>query len=96
MIIGSVIDAKSFNWDKGVGVADLSDFGPVGRHIFDQLFDDACDQGFRVVGKTNVPMAFYLDHADKDGSGEDIYGWHFYPINSQLRDAGVRIMVIND
>lgn len=92
--IGPIHSVDTFNWDKGVGVAEVSD---IRRPVAARLYDDSCDVGFRVFNpNTNRTEAFYLDHEDKDASGEDTYGWHFYPISIELKRAGVRILVIND
>lgn len=37
---------------------------------------------------------FYLVSTDKDGSGEDIYGWHFKGVEPKYKD--VEILIIND
>jgi hypothetical protein len=96
-LIGGLVDAQSFSWEKGVGVAEISSFKGREGVFFGRLYDDACDVGFRVINtRTNRVEAFYLDHEDKDGSGEDTYGFHFHPANRVLADAGVRILLIND
>ncbi len=99
-IIGPVHDGKAFMWHKGVGVAAISDMSRPGDRrdmIFGRLYDDACDVGFAVRSHlTGKLVAFYLDREDRDGSGEDIYGWNFLPVDLKLRDAGYRILIIND
>jgi hypothetical protein len=92
--ISPIHSADIFKWEKGIGVAEVSD---IRRPVAGRLYDDACDIGFRLLSsKTHKIEAFYLAKEDKDGSGEDVYGWHFYPVNRELRDAGVRILLIND
>jgi hypothetical protein len=98
MLIAPIITADSFHWHEGVGTVELSDVDPAkAKALYSRLYDDACDIGFRVMNpKTFNIEAFYLSHEDKDASGEDVYGGHFYPVNPVLRNAGVRILVIND
>lgn len=96
-LIGRLVDARSFSWDKGVGVAEISNFKGNEGVFFERLYDDACDIGFRTVNPKNDRVeAFYLDHEDKDATGEDTCGYHFIPTNRILADAGVRILLIND
>jgi len=93
--IGPIHDGSKFSWKKGVGVIEASQLR--GTPLFGQLYDDACDLGFRIRNsKTGAVEAFYLSHEDKDASGEDIYGIHFYPVNPTIRNWGVRILIIND
>lgn len=40
--------------------------------------------------KTGTEVRFFLDHKDTDGSGEDIYGWHY---NSE---EGYKLLIVND
>jgi len=93
--IGPVHSASRFSWSKGVGVAEASDLR--GTPLFGRLYDDACDLGFRLLNpRTHKVEAFYLSHEDKDASGEDTYGIHFYPVDITLRNQGVRVLIIND
>ncbi len=93
--IGPVHSASKFSWKKGVGVAEASDLR--GTPLFGRLFDDACDLGFRLLNpSTGRCEPFYLSHEDKDASGEDVYGMHFYPVDITLRNQGVRVLIIND
>lgn len=93
--IGPVHSASKFTWKNGVGVAEASDLRPV--PLFGRLFNDACDLGFRLLNPaTGRCEPFYLSHEDTDGSGEDVYGIHFYPVDVTLRDKGVRVLIIND
>jgi len=98
MLVAPIISADVFRWHNGVGTVNLSECDPAkARAMYSWLYNDSCDEGFRVMNpKTLKVEAFYLSHEDKDASGEDIYGMHFLPVNSVLRNAGVRILVIND
>lgn len=44
--------------------------------------------------------AFVFTHADKDASGEDVYGWNYIPTGNSLSLnpalAGHRVLIIND
>lgn len=95
MLIGSIVSAKSFTWFKGCGSAEISDFNGSGANFFGQLYDDACDQGFRCVGKDGHIIPFYLEYTQKDDEG-DIQAWVFRPVPMGLREAGIRINLFND
>lgn len=82
---------RLFNWKSGNGVAEISDLP---RPVTGRLFDDACDVGLVVIGKDGLDHPFYLVSTDKDGSGEDIYGWHFKGVEPKYKD--VEILIIND
>lgn len=95
MVIGAVVSAKSFTWHKGSGVAEISDFKGNEHLLFGRLFDDACDQGFRCIGRDGGIIPFSLEYEHRDNEGE-IQAWVFRPVNRQLREAGVRINLFND
>ena len=70
------------------------------RAVFDQVYDDACDEGFVLVShKTGEEVTFVVDKIDQDSEG-DIAGWHLIPINrkSGRRDISkdFTVLVIND
>lgn len=81
------LSGRLFSWKNGVGVAELSDLPrpvEVNRRI-------------EIIShKTGLTAAFVLSSIDYDMSGEDIYGYHYIPVDQDLKDEGVRILIIND
>jgi hypothetical protein len=88
---------ERFTCDQGVLVAEDSDFtdGTTRGIVLGRVWPDSCDVGFDLRShKTGQVERFYLNGEDKDREG-DIAGWHFEPVNRQLRGR-VRVLVIND
>lgn len=91
-----VVPSSRFTWFKGCGTAEISDFKGYEHNFFSRLFDDACDEGFRIVSdKTGDIQPFFLACTLNDEEG-DVQCWVFRPINSKLYEAGVRINLFND
>lgn len=74
-----------FSWKNGVGTAYISDLPRPVVIGGDKILSVTSH-------KTGKTVNFFLAHEDKDGSGEDTYGYHFLPIGS---DVNVRILIIN-
>lgn len=83
------ISGRFFNWKNGVGVAEISDLPRPVTVGLDKIL-------FIISHKTGKTEGFYLNHVDKDRSGEDIYGYHFLPMNPELVKKNVRVLLIND
>ena len=81
------ISGRLFSWNKNVGVAELSDLPrPVEvNHLLEVISH-----------KTGVVAKFVRTKIDYDAGHEDIYGYHYTPIDAKLRNEGVRILIIND
>lgn len=95
-LVGPVVDAQSFNWFKGCGTQEISQFKGNEHIFFGRLYDDACDQGFRLINKNTLKVeAFYLACTLNDDEG-DVQCWVFRPVNPTLNEAGVRINLFND
>ena len=80
--------ARQFTWKDGLGTAEISDLRVSVADIQRQVWNDACDVGFLVIGGTG-PKVFTLENVDK--SGDDVAGWRF--VSTDLK---FRILVIND
>jgi len=62
------------------------------------VYNDACDDGFRIVGKTNhMEAVFAFIGAEYDGSGEDITGFRYacvWPL--KMKAVGYTALIVND
>jgi hypothetical protein len=59
---------------------------------FGQVYDDACDEGFTMVGKTGRKIVFALERTD-EVEGE-VAGWWFVAVTPGHK--GYRALIIND
>ena len=87
---------------QGLMVAEASDLGLRPGHVWEQLYDDACDVGIALRShKTGVVTTWYLCEGDtvKDADG-DILWWVLKPTTETVRSAptlaAYRLKVFND
>lgn len=83
MNICSVHPSKKFNYDHDTNAftAWASDLGP---HMFDRIYDDACDIGLSIVShKTGAVSTFYVDKEERNDG--DIMAWHLKPTEGTVR-----------
>jgi hypothetical protein len=91
MIIGQRISTAQFSYQNGGLWVQESSSLPQGFEPTRQLYDDACDQGFVLVGAlSGKEFPFYLDGVDYDRDGA-IAGWRFKSSRSAYR-----VLIIND
>lgn len=85
------INVKDLNYDKKDKCfsEEISMLQHSGVTNINALYHEVCDVTLYnpVTGKSKV---FSLKKVDKDGSGEDIYGWNF------ATKDGLRLLIIND
>jgi len=99
-IIATKLNARYFDFNPNTFtfVAEASDFGRGTSAFFSQVYDDACDAGFTLIGKTGAEVTFI--HSSTDMSGGDIAGWRFTPTSDSIRRvpacAKVSALIIND
>jgi hypothetical protein len=75
-LIAPVTPAKKFTWVKNTGVCEASDLGfRAGILPGHQLYDDAGDFGFRVIGKFKEILFLY--DGPRCGSEFDCSGWDY-------------------
>ena len=88
-----------FSYKDKVYVAEASDFGASGGPRLERIYDDACDVGFQMIGKTGAVATFYLS-AEHRGADQDITHWVFLPTTESLRRIpalrNVRVEILND
>jgi len=78
------IDIKDLNWNKdsrtfSAEISELRNVSPGAKEI-------------NVVNKdTNKTVKFTFVSTDKDGSGEDTYGWNY-----ENKEMDLKLLVIND
>ena len=87
-----------YNPGRNIFVAEMSEL-PDGFR-FEQVYPDACDAGFTMVGaRTGQEIVFVMDATDKDREG-DVAGWRFIPTRETVRRipscAGITALIIND
>lgn len=92
------VSAGKFTYNKATRTfsAEASDFGsrvPVGR-----LYDDACDEGLIIEGKTGA-VPFYNERDERDAEGELVAN-HFVVCSEAVKRqpslAGLRVVIFND
>jgi len=77
------------------------------RQVFSQVYDDACDEGFKMISKATGKAVYYVvDSEDRDGENEDrdgeneILGWRLVPTRDSIRRVpeckGTHVLIIND
>jgi hypothetical protein len=53
-----------------------------------------------IIGKSKIAVKYELYKTDKDGSGEDTYGWNFRPTAQSVKESpgckGTEVLLIND
>lgn len=91
MILESAkIQASKFSWNNTVGTAMASDLGYRPGHVpVHQIYDDACDGGWVVVGRRENKIFIY-QRALANNEGE-IYGWLF-----ETPEADYSLVIFND
>jgi hypothetical protein len=90
-LIAPVTPAKKFTWVKNTGVCEASDLGfRAGQLPGYRLYEDACDFGFRVMGKFKE-ILFLFDQDVYSPDGTEISGWVYtsWP-------AGFTLEIFND
>lgn len=81
-----VHDGRSFEWDRGIGYAEVSDLMP---RLTDRVYPDAADEGFYVLShKTGVKKLFFA--VGDRRMGEDVASWLF------KSEDGFGIEIFND
>jgi hypothetical protein len=80
--------AHQFTWEDGLGAAEISDLQVFVADLQRQVWNDACDVGFLVIGNEG-PKVFTLSAVDK--SGDDVAGWRFVSADNRQH-----IVVFND
>lgn len=87
----------SYHSDTNTFVAEASDCN--GFDLFQQIYDDACDQGFTMVShKTGQRCTFSLSDVKKDMDG-DVQYWEFTPVldpKTAPRLLAMKVLVYND
>ncbi len=89
-----IFNTDEFTFKNRVFTAEASDFSD-GRFMamFNQVFDDACDQGFELTSSRTgkkVKMTFEKAHRSEEG---DITHWSFIPYRNTSFD---KLVVFND
>jgi hypothetical protein len=92
------INALPYDWfhrsSPDTLVAEASTLGfPVGRPPYERLYDDACDVGIRIQGKTRKVRFLFVEEIT-NAYENDLESWNFKP----LEDAGPikRVIIFND
>jgi hypothetical protein len=70
------------------------------RQVFSQVYDDACDEGFKMISKVTGKIVYYVvDSEDRDGENE-LQGWRLVPTRDSIRRVpeckGTSVLIIND
>jgi len=90
-----ILSYDRFSLKNGVFAAEASDLGDFRP---EQIYPDACDVGFKMLGKTGEYATFYL--ADTRQSEGDILYWTFLPTTETVRKIpalkGYRVEIFND
>lgn len=60
-------------------------------HGFGRVYDDSCDDGLTVIGKTGREVVFVVSREQRDAEG-DIQSWHLLSVNP----AGFAMTIWND
>lgn len=86
------VSYRQLSWDstRRAFIADASDLKGLGR-----VYDDACDEGFTVVGKTGREVVFVLDDEKRDDEGE-VHYWTFVPARPGDRTLVASAIIFND
>jgi hypothetical protein len=95
------LSSNEFTWSKESKSfsAEMSDFRGVDRDLFQRIYDDACDTGFAMYSeRTGTTETFYFSKEIFSGRGEDreLAGWEFLPLNKELADLGIKVVIFND
>lgn len=83
------VSTRQLRWDAAsrVFTADISDLNGFG-----QVWDDACDTGFTLLGPAGREAVVVVTHEEVDGEG-DTRWWSLTPIS---RDHHFTVTVFND
>lgn len=91
-----------FTWSPRNRVlsTEASDLGvPAGQRVGGALYDDAADEGFRIVRRDGSELIVASTCNDRIDDGELVY-WEFAPIDAEIQArpelAGLLIHVYND
>ncbi len=82
---------RRFTWTGRVGVADESDLG---SPYFSQVWEDACDVGFRVRSHATSKVITFVYHRIVRPSGDDSDNYAL--VFRAIDDSGLEVHVIND
>lgn len=80
-----------FNLQTRTLSQDASSLGIKPGHVFEAIYNDACDQGVYVRSERTGKVAPFVLHEEKRGRGGDIVAWEFHatrPHASMYHDAG--------
>jgi hypothetical protein len=100
-VIATEISAGMFHWDKETSTfsQEASSLGDTFNPL-SQVWDDSCDEGFRLIGTKNKDNEVIYTFDRKDMFHGELYGWIFkaYPDAraKALGMANTRVLIIND
>ena len=70
------------------------------KQVFSQVYDDACDEGFRIVSKVTGKSVVYVVDGHDYNADNEIQGWRLIPTRDSIRRVpeckGTHVLVIND
>lgn len=86
------VSYRLLTWQPGVRqfVAEASDLRGTG-----QVWDDSCDEGFTIIGKTGREIVVVLTDEKRDADG-DVQFWTFEPADRADRALINKVVVFND
>lgn len=89
-----IIPSELFSFSENTFSAEASDL--YGYSLTKLIFDDAVDVGFSIKSaKTGAVEIFTVsDHAE-DREGELLY-WIYTPLNLDLLNKGIKVIIYND
>ena len=87
--------ARKFSWEGTKGVAEASDFGPLGTQIWSQVWDDSCDEGFLAVSPKTGREVLFCMKAEIRGEEDELLGWDFESYDRKRVDT-FSITIFND
>jgi hypothetical protein len=84
---------SQFTWcpDGRNFVAEMSEINGFGR-----VYDDSCDEGLTIVGKTGREVVFVVEHVEVDRAENEILFWELSAVKPADRELGVGVTIYND
>jgi hypothetical protein len=70
------------------------------KQVFSRVYDDACDEGFKIVSKVTAHAVVYVVDGHDTNADNEIQGWRLVPTQDSVRRVpackGTHVLVIND